>query len=233
MSKRKHFFIHIPKNGGMTIRRSTAVSKSIQVAHRNTHKSEMYSNMLLETMKSSGDHHGYEHARYRDIHDQYKMGNYKFFAITRNPWSRVASRFMFAKASMELGKVHAPKGYADISSLEAFLEERHIWGGEEYYWHRAIRGWYNAFDHVCDESGNVMCNMLRLEHLDEDCTKYFSLVKMTEPRNVTAIKYSYKDLYDSNTIQIVADWYKKDIEYWGYDFDTAATKNYWNIDASV
>jgi len=56
-----------------------------------------------------------------------------------------------------------------------------------------------------------------------------------EERNVTAIKkfggnkevQNYKDLYTKETIQIVADWYQKDIEYWGFDFDTSATKNYW------
>lgn len=28
-------------------------------------------------------------------------------------------------------------------------------------------------------------------------------------------------------IQIVADWYQKDIDYWGFDFDSSATKNYY------
>ena len=53
------------------------------------------------------------------------------------------------------------------------------------------------------------------------------------PRNVTAISdfkddeiSNYKDLYTKNTIQLIADWYKKDIDYWGFDFDTPATKNY-------
>jgi len=226
-----YFFIHIPKNGGMTIRRSDKLQ--IQIASKNTHKSELYSNMVVSTMNASGDHHGFEHARYRDIHEKYKMGDYKFFAVTRNPWARVASRFMFAKASIQLGKAHAPKDYCDVSSLDAFLEDRHNWGGKEYYWHRAIRGWYNALDHVCDDNDIVMCDMLRLEHLNEDCEKYFGIPEMSGPRNVTAIKYNYKDLYNEKSIQIVADWYKKDIEYWGYDFDTAATKNYWNTDASV
>ena len=36
-----------------------------------------------------------------------------------------------------------------------------------------------------------------------------------------------KDYYTEKTIQIVADWYQKDIDYWGFDFDSSATKNYY------
>ena len=42
-------------------------------------------------------------------------------------------------------------------------------------------------------------------------------------------KGTYQDLYNEKTIQIVADWYKDDIEMWGYDFDTGAQRNYWNV----
>ena len=52
---------------------------------------------------------------------------------------------------------------------------------------------------------------------------------MPRARNVTSIKENYKDLYNPVTIQIIADWYKKDIDHWGFDFDTSATKNYWNM----
>ena len=45
--------------------------------------------------------------------------------------------------------------------------------------------------------------------------------------NVTGYK-NYTNFYDNKTIQIVADWYKKDIDFWGFDFNTAATKNYFN-----
>ena len=40
-------------------------------------------------------------------------------------------------------------------------------------------------------------------------------------------KGSYMDIYTPETIQLVADWYKADIDMWGYDFDTGAQKNIW------
>ncbi len=217
-------FIHIPKNAGMTIRRSPMLNNKIMLAGSNIHKSPQYSQAVLNKMNSLGDHHGFEHARWRDVHPSISRNN-TAFAVVRNPWDRVVSRFFFAKKVIEVEK-KVDKSYADVSSFEAFLEERHKWGNEDYMWHRAVRGWYPAFDHVSDDKGNVRCDIIRFEHLNSDLCKYFNLVEMSAARNVTAInKGSYKDLYTPETIQIVADWYKKDIEQWGYDFDTGPTRN--------
>jgi hypothetical protein len=142
---------------------------------------------------------------------------------------------MFAKKVMEFEGTQ-PEGYADTSSFEAFLEERHKWGGQEYMWHRAIRGWYPAYDHVSDLEGNNRCDILRFENYNDDVKLYFGLLNNPAHRNITRVPNdkgktgygtSYTDIYTKETIQLVADWYKKDIDYWGFDFDTGATKNYW------
>ena len=222
--KNKKLFIHIPKNAGMTIRRSDFLKNKIIVARPNIFITSRYSQGLLTTMKSTGDHHGFEHARWKDIHPRITNSHISF-AILRNPWDRVVSRFFFAKLAIEVQK-KSPKTYADTSSFEAFLEERHKWGGKDFMWHRAIRGWYPAFDHVTDEKGTVQCECLRFENLDHDICKYFKIPMMTKPRNVTGLnKGSYMDVYSPKTIQIVADWYQKDIVTWGFDFDTGAKKN--------
>ncbi len=135
--KNKKLFIHIPKNAGMTIRRSDVLKNKIVVARPNIFKTSRYSQDLLRTMKSTGDHHGFEHARWKDIHPRI-TNSHTSFAIIRNPWDRVVSRFFFAKLAIEVQN-KSPKAYADTSSFEAFLEERHKWGGKEFMWHRAIR----------------------------------------------------------------------------------------------
>lgn len=217
-------FIHIPKNAGMTIRRSPMLNNRIMLAGSNIHKSPEYSKAVLDKMNSLGDHHGFEHARWRDVHPSVRDRN-NAFAVVRNPWDRVVSRYFFAKKVIEVEKKVNPD-YADVSSFEAFLEERHKWGGEEYMWHRAVRGWYPAFDHVSDDRGIVRCDIIRFENLDVDLCKYFNLTSMSKARNVTAInKGTYRDVYTPETIQIVADWYKKDIDHWGYDFDSGPTRN--------
>lgn len=217
-------FIHIPKNAGMTIRRSPMLNNRIMLAGSNIHKSPEYSQAVLDKMNSLGDHHGFEHARWRDVHPSIRDRN-NAFAVIRNPWDRVVSRYFFAKKVIEVEK-KVSKEYADVSSFEAFLEERHKWGSEKYMWHRAVRGWYPAFDHVSDDSGRVRCDIIRFENLNNDLCEYFNIAEMSKARNVTAINSgTYRDVYTPETIQVVADWYKKDIEHWGYDFDTGPTRN--------
>ena len=61
-------------------------------------------------------------------------------------------------------------------------------GCEEFMWHRAVRGWYPAFDHVSDEKGEkVKCDILRFEHYNEDTKLYLGLLQNPNPRNVTRV----------------------------------------------
>lgn len=223
-------FIHIPKNGGMTIRRNKVLRPKVILATPDIHISPDYTRGLHRKMKEIGDHVGNEHARWRDITPRV-TNNVQAFAFVRNPWDRVVSRYWFAKKVIEIEEDSDHYGetdYADISSFEAFLEERHKWGGQEYMWHRAIRGWYPAFDHVCNRHGEVKCDILRFENYNEDIRAYLNIAFDPQPRNVTAVYNApYQQMYTNKTRQIVADWYQKDIDYWGFDFDTGATRNYW------
>ena len=221
-------FIHIPKNAGTTVRLSPALMGKVIEANPKNHISKKYTQELTDTMRKQGDHHGYNHARWRDIKPSVRTGH-QCFAVARNPWDRVVSRYFFAKKVIEVEKKE-PVGKYKIDSFEHFLEERHEWGGKPYQWHRAIRGWYPASDYVTDEDGKLRCDMLRFENLDADLCRYFNIPKMDRHRNVTGLnKGTYMDLYTPETIQIVADWYKDDIDMWGYDFDTGAKRNIWTV----
>lgn len=224
----KKVFIHIPKNAGMTVRRSPQLQDKIMWASQNIHKSPEYSQNVLNHMNKIGDHHGFEHARWRDLNRSI-VSAHGSFAIVRNPWDRVVSRYFFAKKVIEVEKKE-PVGKHPIESFEAFLEDRHKWGGMEYMWHRAIRGWYNQREYVIDSKGVIKPDILRFEDLNNQLCKYFNIPEMSRARNVTALNEgTYKDIYTPETIQIVADWYKDDIDTFGFDFDTGATKNVWSL----
>jgi hypothetical protein len=227
---KKYHFIHIPKNGGMTIRRSQLMG-NIATSTPGSHISPEYTKALHEQMAKYYEHHGNEHARWRDLNKE-AQGR-KCFAIVRNPWSKVVSRYtflmsMFNPSHGSYNKMVNHPTY-EPKSFEEFLEERHVWGDKEFFWHRAIRGWYCQVDHVSDFDGNIKCDILRLENLNEDVNKYFNTNINLRSRNVSNVdKKDYRDFYTPETKKIIEDWYADDIETFGFTFDGPATKNIWN-----
>lgn len=218
----KYLFIHIPKNAGVTMHRSPALRHRLVRAEPFFHKSRAYTEQVAEAMRARGEHHGFQHARWRDIHPNVQARLHAV-AIVRNPWARVVSRYRFARTAVEYGKISADY-IAD--SFEGFLEERHEYGHLPFYWHRAIRGWYPQADYVTDEAGELRVDILRVESMDRDVPRYFGLDQPVGRHNVSSgPRQDYRDFYTPATTQIVADWYASDIELFGFDFDTGATRN--------
>ena len=60
-------FVHIPKNAGLTIRYSQILKDRIIIARPDIHKSADYTKAVKAQMDNFGDHHGWEHARWRDL----------------------------------------------------------------------------------------------------------------------------------------------------------------------
>ncbi len=237
----KKLFIHLPKNAGSSIKRFPPLRNKILFIDHSHWLSSNYVDQFLAKMREIGDAQGPAHARWRDISKRY-TSSHQCFAVVRNPWDRVVSRYCFAKLVISQDRTRWTEEYADTSSLESFLKERHKWGGQEFLWGRAIRGWFNQLEHVVNNDGEVVCDIIRFENLHVDMRKYFNIDLDIKARNVTTMEgpgkrkkkilrgKSYMEEYTPATTQIVADWYKDDIDYWGFDFDTGATKNYWNVD---
>ncbi len=222
LTPRKHLFIHIPKNGGMAIREAPQLQGKLVLANRRRLKSKAYADGLKSHMEQKGTNPGYEHARLRDVDLSVRKAT-KPFAIVRNPWSRTVSRFKFALQTRKYSGL-AP----DFSKeeFEKFLEERHQWGAEPYFWHRAVGGWYPQEDYVLDEHNEVAVDVLRQERLGVELKDYLNFESELERRNISkASRADYRDIYSPRTIRIVADWYAADIERFGFDFDTPASKN--------
>lgn len=224
----KVHFIHIPKNAGMSIRKSPELKERITTSTKNNHISAEYSNNLHRTMKKYNEHHGDEHARWRDLKKSIRNG--KCFAVVRNPWSKVVSRFTFLTLLFEQkNKRVVESPYYSLKSFEKFLEERNEWGNKEFFWHRAVKGWYPQLDHVADKNKKLRVDILRFEFLEQDLKKYFNMNIPFHQRNISNIKrIDYRTFYNVNTKKIIEDWYAEDIDFFGFTFDGSATKNIWN-----
>lgn len=236
MINNKKLFVHIPKNGGMTIRHTTSVLFDKIIVPKLHLLVAGYQDPFVDKMKAMKRANiPAEHARWRDVSVSLRMAH-DAFAIVRNPWDRVVSRYMF--------KAHQTPGYLEEVSFEQFIEERHNYVGEagDYTWHLAIKGWFPAADYVTDKKGNLKCDMMRFGHMHEDVAKYFSMPvgtkfyirnvsngKKNDDRSKVVNRKPYQEFYTDKTIQIIADHYQRDIDLWGFDFDTEAQKNYWNV----
>ncbi|MCV0425570.1 MAG: sulfotransferase family protein [Roseibium sp.] len=219
---KKHLFIHIPKNGGMAIREAPQLTNRLVIANRRRLKSKKYADELKNYMAKNGGNPGYEHARLRDVDVSVRKAT-RAFAIVRNPWSRTVSRFKFAIQTRDHGDNNPEFTQKEF---ETFLEERHRWGGEPYFWHRAVSGWFPQEDYIVDESGAVAVDVLRQEFLSDEMQEYLGFKSELKRRNISsASRADYRELYSPKSIQTVADWYAVDIERFGFDFGTPAMKN--------
>lgn len=231
-AKNKNLFIHIPKNAGTTVRKT--FKDRIILASKENLVSDEYVRRLTQVMHQAGEHPGYEHARWRDIKEAIR-NSHQSVAVVRNPWMKVGSRFMYGQRHIAAGRI--AKTYM-ASTFEEFLEERHTYVNSEFYWHRPIRGWYPQLDHVTDHEGKVQCNIIRFEFFEDEIRQYFNVTdtqiiskhhghRQHVTPSLAKWDIDYKTLYNDRTIQTVADWYKDDVDYFGFDFDTTATRNYW------
>jgi len=219
---KKHLFIHIPKNAGMAIRSVDELQSRMIIVSKRRLVSKEYAETLKVYMEGIGHKPAYAHARLIDVDKSVRKGTQPF-AVIRNPWARVVSRFKFAvktRSAARGDQLSGKKGF------EAFLEERHKWPDLDYLWPRPIMGWHPQADYVTDETGKVACTILRQEFLAEEAGTFFGIEKEIPRKNVSGhIGSDYRELYDERSIQIVGDWYKKDIEIFSFDFDKPAQKN--------
>jgi len=196
----KRLFIHIPKNGGTSV-----------------HYEIMVHGIKKKSKSEEIDIKTFGHDRWKDVPTEIRY-THQSFAVIRNPWARVISRYV-----MGIPTQHTNEHGTTWNTFEEFLETRHLWTDKE--WNDPIRSWNTQYDYVCDEDNIVRCDSLRLEHIDDELIPYLQLdTKSIRKDN----NKSHQDYYNNNSksIQIVADWYAQDIDYWGFDFDTSATKNY-------
>ena len=160
------------------------------------------------------------HDRWRDVPRDIRY-IHQSFAVIRNPWARMVSRYVMGISTSDTND-HG----TTWNTFEEFLETRYVWTDKQ--WYDPIRSWNTQYDYVCDENDVVRCDILRLEFIDDELSPYLNLnTPYIVRENGGDYTRNYQDYYNNEqTIQIVADWYEQDIDYWGFDFDTSATKNY-------
>ena len=196
-------FIHIPKTAGTSIR-SALQPYSLQTP----------SSRLARILKRFDLPKDYQKFRF-NLHAtlqkaQSKLppelyGGYKKIAFVRNPYDRMVSNYAY--------KVHgtADKNRKRNDSFEEFVLQ--CCSGKDLI----------QTDYLTDLKGNLDCDFIgRFESLSEDYSRMQEIlgIELTPlaKKNNSKRKGSYHDYYTDKTRDIVAKYYQKDIDNFGYEF---------------
>lgn len=208
-----YIFVHIPKNAGSSV----ADALGIETSYHYTAQS------------------------YRDILGKSSYDNRFSFAFVRNPWDRFLSLYRYAR--LDESRYHsaidpesAPHGkHEDYDLLcDATVEDcaRHLREGRLQH-DDFINHWRPQSDWLTDEEGNVIVDYVgRVETINDDFQTVANRLNL--PVDMLPVVNSSKDstvsTSSSDTVtgyqsaftdearSIVTEYYREDIERWGYAF---------------
>jgi len=160
-------------------------------------------------------------ATYRDIFDADEFESYLKFAVVRNPWDRLVSAYRYIMDGG--GQVeHDLEMQAKIRPYEDFGHFVRSWLVPS-----ALKdGIHFLPQHTfisLDDGVVPLDYVARYETLPDDFRYIAQRLGIQAPlQHLNASnRTAYKDYYDAETIDIVADLYSKDLELLGYDFENS------------
>lgn len=135
------------------------------------------------------------------------------FTIVRNPWDKVVSHYLY--------RVKTNQTALGVSSID-FKEWVRLTYHEQDPEYMDIPLMFKPqMDWITDEKGKVLVDFIgKFEHLEKDfnsvCGHLGINAKLPHLKKTTRERYN--TYYDDRTIEIVANWFERDIDYFGYEF---------------
>jgi hypothetical protein len=213
----KFIFIHIQKTGGVSI-----------------------SNLLRRYSPTTTPGRGLRHISARRALKQVENSDDYFkFAFVRNPWDRLVSWYTMID--------EARKGVADGTAepmTRRLIKKNNLfkyvlrcgptfdefvknctekqWMGNGYYSFT-----FNQLRYLTDKNGEVLVDFIgRFENLAQDISHVFDMLgleasQLEIPHENRSAHSHYSEMYTPETREIVRKRFRRDIEFFGYEFETA------------
>ncbi len=195
MGKKNVIFLHIPKTAGTSIRETLLFyppfGKILQYDQHHTAKQILY---LIGKEKWE---------------ESFK------FCFVRNPWDRLLSQHRYF---VRQGKIKE-----EDKDFKHWAKRRFAIANERDPLRKQNRHFYPASDWMKDKKGNLMeIDFIgRFENLENDfkilCDKLNWHTEL-KTMNIAPTKINYRDAYDEELRELTEDFFKEDVERFGYSF---------------
>jgi hypothetical protein len=213
----KFIFIHIQKTGGVSI-------------------SDLLGRYIPTTTPGRGCRHMSARRALKQVENP---GDYFKFAFVRNPWDRLVSWYsMIDGARREVADGTAgPETRRHIKknnlfkyvlrcgpTFDKFVKNctEKQWVGNCYYSFT-----FNQLMYLTDKNGEVLVDFIgRFENFGQDLSHVFDMLglevsQLEIPHENRSAHSHYSEMYTPETRKIVRKRFRKDIEFFGYEFETA------------
>ena len=200
-------FIHIPKCAGVSL--AQALDKKVQIKRQGPHFK------CKDLFGPSGS---------------LDRENYFVFTFVRNPWERLVSTFFYimkgGRADIDARRrdLYLSKYQGDFNSFVLDIENWiDIREEDSIYPDQFITHFRPQFEYIFDDDGNNIVDFVgRVETINSDfrslCTA-LSIDSVKLPKTNRSSHGRYHKYYDQKTMEIVAEYYAKDIELFSYQFN--------------
>ncbi|HIK31249.1 MAG TPA: sulfotransferase family 2 domain-containing protein [Oscillatoriales cyanobacterium M59_W2019_021] len=136
------------------------------------------------------------------------------FAFVRNPWDKVVSHYCYRVKTNQTNLGTNPIDFTDWVKL--------AYGDRNPEYYDKPKMFMPQSDWIVDNSGEILVDFVgRFESLEGDfkvvCDRLNRNVEL--PHKKKSERRSYQSYYDRESQEIIAEWFREDIDRFGYQFE--------------
>ncbi len=217
---KKFIFVHLVKTAGDSIEKSLGLQKDNELYGFEDKEGKYYKNiggMFLNSIKGiDGGMKCLQHLTASQIKGRYSeeiWNSYYKFSFVRNPWDIVVSQYSYIiQNRKDLYKVW---GVNQSTSFHDFVMNAKVGCFPQFMF------LCSQYDCLVDENGDVLVDFIgRFENLEQDFKKVCEKIgiEVDLKKTNSTDRGNYRDYYDEETKKRISDIFKKDIEYFSYEF---------------
>ena len=135
------------------------------------------------------------------------------FTVIRNPFDKVLSHYTYRVETNQTELGNRTISFRDWVRL--------TYGEQDATYYDKPKFFMPQHDWISDESGNILVDKIyRFESLNDDFRRICENLGRTAtlPHVKASKRGDYRDYYDTDTIDIISDWFKKDLDCFNYSY---------------